>query len=783
VRRGGDCPRIKEGILLTKILRRLVTFSIDRPRTVICLVLAVTFLFAVQFPKARIDTDPENMLEDSQPDRVFYSKVKKDFGISDFIVVGITDEAGIYRTEALKAVERTVSEVLRIKGVIVEDVVSLTTTDNIKAREGTLDIRPALHRIPQSREELDTLRREIASNPFLHEKIVSADGKATAIYIPIQKKDMSYRIGKEVEAILGKELLPGQKYHIAGLPLAEDTFGHEMFLQMAVAAPLAGLGIMVLLYIMLRKGGFILIPMMDAMFSIIWAMGALIGAGFTVHIMSSMIPIFLMPIAILNDVHVLSEFADRYHRFGDKRKTLLAVMEELYIPSFFAPLTTSVGFASLALTHIPPVRVFGLFTSFGIAAAWLFSMTVVPAAVMLIKEERFLKAFAARERHLWQRRILGIIGRFSWNWSILVIASFAALLITGVYGITRIEVNDNPVRWFREGQPLRQADTAMNRLFGGTYMAYLVVEGNSPDAIKRPEVMNYIASLQKSLEGEKLIGKTSSVADIVKRINLVLHDGDAAYDTVPENQDAIGQMLFLFQSSGDPDDLDNFLDLDARQANIWVQMRGGDNQQMTHVEERVASFVRENPPPPGISLRWSGLTYINKVWQMIMVKGMLYAVTDSFILVFILIALEVRSLLAGILAMLPITISIIASYGILGLAGKDYDMPVAVCSALALGLGDDLAIHFFHRFQHLFRETGNMDEANRRFFEEPAMASFRMTAIIAVGFSPLLLSSLTPYVTVGTFFASLMVFAASVTLLLLPATTRLLGHLYLKKGV
>lgn len=768
--------------MLKSILKKLVTYSIDYPKMVIGIVLAVSVAFLSQFPKAMIDTDPENMLEESQPDRVFYSSVKKEFGISDFIVLGITDEKGIYRPEALREIEKIVSQVVRINGVIVEDVVSLTTTDNIKAREGTLEIRPALSGIPETDEDIDRLRRDIASNPFLNEKIVSADGKAAAVYIPIRKKDMSYRIGQEVEAIVSKELLPGQKFHLAGLPIAEDTFGYEMFRQMAIAAPMAGLGIMLILYLMLRKTAFVFIPMMDAMLCIIWAMGALIGSGFTVHIMSSMIPIFLMPIAILNDVHILSEFADKYPSVRDKRKTLLAVMEELYIPSFYAPLTTSVGFASLALTQIPPVKVFGLFTSFGIAAAWLFSMTVVPASIMLIKEERFLKAFSHEGRHTWQVRILRAIGGFAWGRSRLVIAGFIALTITGVYGITLLEVNDNPVKWFQERHPLREADAAMNRLFGGTYMSHLIVEGRGPEVIKEPEVMRYIDRLQKYLEGDPLVGKTSSVADIVKRINFVLHDEDRAYDTVPGSREAIGQILFLFQSSGDPDDLDNFMDIDARKANIWVQMKGGDNRQMAAVEERAAVFIRDNPLPDGLKVQWSGLTYINKVWQTIMVKGMLFAVTDSFVLVFILIALELRSILGGLLAMLPITVSIITAYGLTGLFGKEYDMPIAVCSALALGLGDDLAIHFFHRMQHLYKTMGSMDEANRRFFEEPALASFRMTAVIAVGFSPLLLSSLTPYVTVGTFFATLMTAAAAVTLLLLPATTRLWGHIYLKKG-
>ncbi|MEK7842100.1 MAG: MMPL family transporter [Deltaproteobacteria bacterium] len=768
--------------MVKNIIRAIVTFSIDHPKTVISIVLILTAFFALQFPEIKIDTDPENMLEDNQPDRIFYRKVKKDFGINDFIVVGVVDENGIYRTELLSRVDRAIAGILKIKGVIANDVVSLTTTDNIKAMEGVLEIRPALHQIPQKKEELDKLRRDIAANPFLNEKIVSKDGRAAAIYIPIEKKDMSYRIGKEVKEILKRELGESQTFYMAGLPIAEDTFGYEMFMQMAVSAPMAGLGIMLLLYIMLRKLGFVFIPMMDAMFSIIWAMGALIGMGFTVHIMSSMIPIFLMPIAILNDTHVLSEFADRYPAVKDKRKTLLEVMEELYIPSFYAPLTTAVGFASLSLTHIPPVRVFGLFTAFGILAAWLFSVTVVPASIMLMNEKGFLKTFAHEGKHPWQKRILKAIGNFSWNRNILVIIGFSVLFIIGIYGISLIQVNDNPVRWFKERHPLRRADKVMNQFFGGTYMAYLVAEGDAPEAIKSPVAMRYLDNLQGFLEKDPIVGKTSSVVDIVKRINFVLHDEDKDYDAVPDNKDAIGQMLFLFQSSGDPDDLDNFLDIDARQANIWIQMKGGDNQQMAEVEKRVNAFIKDNPLPPGIKLSWSGLTYINKVWQMIMVKGMLFAVIDSFIVVFLLIALQLRSPLAGLLAMFPITISIVTSYGLLGLAGKDYDMPIAVCAVLALGLGDDFAIHFFHRIKQLYLATGSLEESNTRFFQEPAMAGFRMTLVIAVGFSPLLLSSLTPYVTVGLFFASLMIFASMVTLILLPAVTRLSGHIYLKKG-
>ncbi len=218
----------------------------DRPKTVIGLALILTILFGLQFPRIKIDTDPENMLEPDQPDRILYNQVKKDFGIHDLIVVGIVDEKGIFRPESLERVAKATLEILNIKGVIIDDVLSLTTTDNVKSSGGLLDIHPVMREIPRNSEAVDRLRSDIADNPFLHEKIASADGRAIALYIPIQKKKMSYRISQEIQAILERELLPGQTSHLAGLPVAEDTFGNEMFIQMAVVAPLAFMVILVL---------------------------------------------------------------------------------------------------------------------------------------------------------------------------------------------------------------------------------------------------------------------------------------------------------------------------------------------------------------------------------------------------------------------------------------------------------------------------------------------------------------------------------------------------------
>ena len=766
------------------MLRKLTEIVTRFPKATITMALIATVFFAMQFPKMKIDTDPENMLEQTQADRIFYDKVKKEFGINDLLVVGIVDENGIFNPDTLRRIAKITDDILKIKGVIIEDVVSLRTSDNVTQDAATLVVKRFMEEVPKDQKEIEGLKSAVYGNSFFVDKIISQDGKAASIYIPIEKKDQSYRISKEIETILKKELTSKQKYYLAGLPVAEDTFGHEMFVQMGITAPLAGFFIMILLFLIFRTGIAVIPPMLDAMLSVIWTMGLLIGLGFTVHIMSSMIPIFLMPIALLDDIHILSGFFDRYPSIKDKRKTIIATMKDLYRPMFFTSVTSAVGFGSLALADIPPVRIFGLFVAFGIMAAWLFTNTIVPAIVMLMNEEKLTAFLEKRQKKTSSLvKILKTFGRFSFYRSKAILFASLIILIIGIIGIYQIRINDNPVKWFKPSHKIRIGDDVMNKFFGGTYMAYLVAEGDKEDTIKRPQVLSYIDKLQNHLEDLKIVGKTSSAADIVKRINYVLHDESKAFDVVPKTQAEAGQYLFLFSMTGDPNDLDNFLDYNSQKANIWIQMKGGDNTQMRQVERSSYNFMKDNPPPKDIAIRWSGLTYINKVWQNLMVWGMLKAVLGSFVIVFLLMVLEFRSLRLGIISMLPLSIAIISSYGFVGLAGKDYDMPIAVCSALSLGMAIDFAIHYLQRFKASYREFRDIEAVNTFMAGEPYRAIMGNAIVISLGFLPLITSTLTPYVTVGTFFALLMLFSTLATLILLPAIMRLWGESLFKREV
>jgi predicted RND superfamily exporter protein len=290
---------------------------------------------------------------------------------------------------------------------------------------------------------------------------------------------------------------------------------------------------------------------------------------------------------------------------------------------------------------------------------------------------------------------------------------------------------------------------------------------------QRPDALALIERLQARLAETGLVGKTNALPDVVKVVNRELRGGAADDYRIPDSVAGVAQTLLQFQSSHRPQDLWHMVTPDYGSTAIWLQLTSGDNQDMTAVIAALDDYVAGEPLPEEVSLRWAGKTYINVVWQSEMVAGMLKSLLGAFVIVFIMMALLFRSPAYGLLAMLPLTVTIVGVYGLIGWIGKDYDMPIAVLSSLTLGLSVDFAIHFIQRMRDM-RAAGLSTAATRQaMFGEPARAIARNAIVIAFGFTPLFFAPLMPYVTVGAFMASIMAISGLSTLVLLPAVLSL----------
>ncbi|MEL6890865.1 MAG: MMPL family transporter, partial [Actinomycetota bacterium] len=204
-------------------------------------------------------------------------------------------------------------------------------------------------------------------------------------------------------------------------------------------------------------------------------------------------------------------------------------------------------------------------------------------------------------------------------------------------------------------------------------------------------------------------------------------------------------------------------------ANVRIQLRSGDNSAMQEVLDAAAGPIAALPD--GVTARWAGESHLNLVWQDEMVSGMIAGFAVTLGIVFVLLVLLFRSFRWAALALAPVLWTIVVVYGGIAVLGRDIDMPVAVLSTMVLGIGVDFAIHFVERFRQARHDGYDTRGAIAHFSGEPARALTRNAAVIAIGFTPLLLSSLTPYVIVGLLLASIIVLSWLATMLLLPAVT------------
>jgi predicted RND superfamily exporter protein len=759
---------------------RLVNWAVEHPRLIVAVALLITIGLALPIPGARIDTDPENMLQASEPVRVIHSRIKDDFNLSDYLVVGFVDNAkSVITPEFTERLGHLVAKIEEMEGVVAEDILAPSTVDDIyRTADGALVVGP----LTEPRQDIagpqPTLAEKVSENPILAGKLASMDGRAVALYIPLEEKKFAHIVAEQIEhEITAAGGFPA--HHITGLPVAEETFGQEMFKQMAMSAPAAGVLILLLMLAFFRKLSVVMAPMLVAVMTVVWTMGLLVLLGFTVHIMSSMIAIFLMPIAVLNSIHILSEFHDRYQKAGSQKAAILSTMDELFKPMVFTSLTTIVGFGSLMFAPIPPVRVFGGFVAFGVAVAWLLSVVFNPAYAVLLSKRRLSNFGRTEEEDSLLGRLLPAVGRWATGSRFLVVTLTLVALAVSVVGITKIQVNDNPTRWFKAGHPIRVAEQELGSHLAGTYLAYLEFDANDTEdgTVKTPDVLHYMQGLQDRLGTFDLVGATTGVTDIVKKVRFELLDGDSAMYAIPDDAAEISQELFLYEiAGGDPEDLYKFITPDGDKAVLWLQLRNGDNRAVSEVVAAVGQYVACQPPPEGLKFDWAGLTYINVVWQEKMVKGMLNALLGSFVVVLIMMTLLLRSVRLGLISMVPLSVTIALVYGAVGLLGKYYDMPIAILSSLTLGLSIDFAIHFLKRGQDIYRSEKTLARTLDVLFDEPARAIARNIVVIALGFVPLLFSALVPYVTVGSFFLAIMGLSGLATLVILPALVRMLGE-------
>ncbi|MBN1327565.1 MAG: MMPL family transporter, partial [Candidatus Cloacimonetes bacterium] len=216
----------------------------------------------------------------------------------------------------------------------------------------------------------------------------------------------------------------------------------------------------------------------------------------------------------------------------------------------------------------------------------------------------------------------------------------------------------------------------------------------------------------------------------------------------PDSQDLNAQYLLLYEMSGDPENLWKVVDYDFKTANLTIQLKS-DNSKAINSAIAVVEEYREEFEKLGIKVNFAGSGYKGFVFTDLILEGQIKSLILSLVIIIILLTLMFKKLLVGIIGSVPIIITAVIGFGVMGLLDIPLSTTTALISSIAIGIGIDYAIHFIERYKIYAHKTGDkLKTMQSTMYHSGRAIIFNATVVIA-GFLILLFSVFPPNRSLG----------------------------------
>ena len=748
-------------------------------------IFVITFLMTVmaiyQAKNLKVIIDMNATLPQSHPYIATTNQVEKVFGSKYVVVIGVTPKAGdIYQKNVLEKVAHITTALLKVPGLVPENLLSLSArrAKNIVGTGDGLEVRALMPSVPESAEQMNALRHAVISNPVYLNSIVSNNAKTTAILAEFKEPVGGFNtITRQVDDIVNLERDASVEINIGGLPSYLATI-ETYSARMGFLIPISIIVLSIILLMAFRTRQGLILPLASAILALIWGLGMMGAAGVPLDAFNATTPFLILAVATGHAVQMLKRYYEEYahlrltSKLSAQEANVQAVVTSFMrvAPVMFAAGSVACfGFFSLMVFEITTVRTFGFFTGAGILAVMVVEFTFVTALRSILRPPKEAEGAPRKKPRIWGRATETISNLVTAVSRSPIYIGFALFTILVLVGMNRIVVDNAIKSFFAADTQVAKEDSKLTERLGGTNTLYLLVEGSSADALKDPKTLEAMDRLQQLLAQESNVSKTISIADFVKRMNQAMHGDDPQYFTIPKDPQLVSQYLLLYSMSGEPGDFNSYVDYDYRMANLTVYLKTDSSAYVEKLIEKITRFSDKNFDS-SVKVRFGGSVTQGAALSKVMVRGKILNILQIAAVVFLVSTFIFRSLIAGLLVLLPLAIAVLANFGLMGWSGIPLNIPTSLTSAMAVGIGADYAIYLIYRLREELAAGTSEIKAVRNVIKTAGEAILFVAIAVAAGYGVLLFSvGFNIHKWLAILIASAMLVSALTALLLIPA--------------
>ena len=693
-------------------MERIGRVIVRHPTRILGLTAVLTLLAVVALFRIEFNADVASFITEGNVRGEQFDALQDKYGTADPVNVVLTLPEGETFLERDRLVELTE---YRDRLASVEGVAAVAA---IVPERNFVDGRLITPEVIESAPE--PVLASLTQGP-LAELLLGEDGRHSMILVVPEGEGMAVaRAVPDVAPPLGAEVT------VTGNPAVYASVIDVLSLFLLFIPPVVLFLILATFFANVGSRRLTILAVVPALVGSLWTFGLIAALGFPVDIVTVIVPIFVLVMGSADGLHFVTHYQDVSKETPERLDRVVSTLREVGVPMILTTISTAVGFLSLLVTDIRPIRQLGLFAAVGIGFAGVISFFSLPAAMSHLRlgDEVAHPLMGGRVTSFIKRLVL-----MRWPAAALV----AAVVVFGAIYIPQLEVDSDPLFMFSEDHEVRRGFETTEELFGGAtpLVGEFVFDPTEPiDSLERA------AAASAQLEALPGVKSVFSIADLAsalppEAVRAVL--GGAVQLPVGDLVSDDGLRFLLLPGDFSPEDLRGWL-----------------------------AFVDDSDDVrvlTGIPVLWDEMARL-------VLSAQVWSVVTALALVAVMLLFTYRRLRPTLVALLPLILTVVALLGFIAASGIQLNLITAVASSIVIGVGIDYAIHFVAAVDHA-RPAGpgyvlrGIDRAGR-----PIVAN---ALGIAIALSALLLSPLRPHNHISGIMWVSMTVAALGALLVIPA--------------
>ena len=717
------------------------------------------------------------MLPKDLESKIAWDAVQDEFGSTEVIFVAFGHEASPVFGQKALADLWTLSENLSMLDVV-HKITNISTATRIDQYDGFMEIDDLQSSKTLTESEIDEIKKYLDKNSELKKQLVSRDENYLLTIIQPNDEVGLDRFRNNVVQV-SDSILVDYEIHYGGTAYVTGSVP-QLIREDVQSLIKVGLAIMlIMLLVNLRSLQAVLMVMFVIVSSLVAMMGFMGWAykitgsdRFLFALLNTSMPIILLTIANSDGVHVVTKFFREFRRLGNIQTAIEASMEALLVPIFLTSITTIAAFLTMVTSPLEPLIGYGICISVGIAWAWMLSSIMLPAVINM-REWDQNSNFIANPSVL--ERLVSGIGRVVVGYPKHVFSGGLALVILGLFGLNKINVDVNVANFFKPGTEIRDSMDFMDQEMSGTMDLRGRVEGD----VKDPKILNQMESLQSFIEDNDQVVVTYSIADVVKQMHRTVMNDSMKYESIPLERDKVNNLFTMYYMSGDPEELSSMVDHDHEVALITSLSSVMSTEDVFLFVESITEYI--NGHLKGIiDISVTGMIVVIRDMVLMVISSSLLSIMISIVLIGLITSVFFGRVVWGGLSIIPLIGAVILNFGLMGHFNITLNHITAILSSIIIGVGVDFAIHFIAQFRRL-SETVNEKSLTKEVVRDVGYPIL-LDAASNMGFGALIFSAFIPVQYIGGLMVFAMLSTSFGTLTLLASSTELLTDHLIKKG-